>query len=212
MTIKGSFFNKDYLKTDIEAGTITNSSGNRVLFLTEDFLKGFKKSLKSETDDAYKIVLETCGKFWGQSFIKKFREEVKGFYNEDLTDMTVYNLNRLVEDLWKYHGWGEISINWKEAFTTGIFNIQIKNSAFADIIGDNTADSENVFKGMLPAIFSDLSGKDLECQQTSYQVFGNETLTTFVLGISSRLKKTPDMLKDGLSHQEIVEKLNKISA
>ncbi|MBC7473224.1 MAG: hypothetical protein H7263_02950 [Candidatus Sericytochromatia bacterium] len=209
MAIKGSFFNQNYLKTDIEAGTISNSGGNRVLFLTEDFLKGFKNSLKSETDEAYKIVLETCGKFWGQAFIKKFRIEVNGFYHEDLNEMTVYNLNRLIQDLWKYHGWGEININWKEAFSTGIFDIKIKNSAFADIIGDNTADSENIFKGMLPAIFSDLSGKDLECYQTSYQVFGNETLTTFVLGIPSRLKKINEMLKEELGHDEIVKKLNK---
>ncbi|MFN4149555.1 MAG: hypothetical protein ACK4IX_01315, partial [Candidatus Sericytochromatia bacterium] len=180
---------------------------NRLITLTEDFLKGFNNALYDETKDASGIVLETCGKFWGKGFIKKFREEIKSYHGKDLSEIPMFTVNILFQDLWKKHGWGKITINWKEAFETGIFSIEVENSVFSEILGSENTLSDQIFQGFFSSVFSDILSKQLDCFQTEYKEYGLYSKSTFILAIPERTKDVQSMVEGKKSHDEILSNI-----
>jgi len=203
-----NYFSKGYINHDTAAGVITNRGGSRLCFLSEDFLIGFKEALVEETGDAYNIVFKTCGKYWGELFIKRLSKEVETFYNKSINDLSILKLNGLFESLWLEHGWGEISIDWKNAHNSGVFEIEIKNSAFPDIFAEKNKLNDDIMSGLLSAILSHFSQKEMVCHQTQYIVLENQpTISKFIAVVSERAANIPDMVSEQKSHREIFKQL-----
>lgn len=207
MSFDKIYFDKNYMSADVLTGVITNKQGTRLLSITEDFLNGFKKALEYEVGDSYKIVLTTCGKNFGKSFAKRFKQEIKKFYEEEITDLPVFTINELFKDLFLNHGIGDIKINWKEAFTTGVFNIEVKNSVFSDLICKDNDKSDYILQGFLGGLFSELFGKDLSCYQTDYKRYGTYSISNFIISIEERMKDIESWINNNLSHEDIYQKV-----
>ncbi len=60
--------------------------------------------------------------------------------------------------------------------------------------------------GILSAFFSQLSGRELHCVQTSCESMGTEC-NRFVLGLSERLKPAESWVEENLDHAAIMERL-----
>lgn len=203
--VKDNYFDEKYLKLDVLAGVITNTSGNRLIALTEDFLVGFKKAVEDETGDSYKIVFHTCGREWGKGYAKKFKEEIKKYYNKDLSDLPIFTIDELFKGMWTKNGWGEIKVNWKEAFGHGVFEIEIKNPSFSSVIGNDGELCDQIFEGLIESLFSDLFSKELKCVQTSNQKFGFGSMSKFILSIPQRMKDAEGLVDSKSTHEKIFE-------
>jgi predicted hydrocarbon binding protein len=208
--MKASYFSDSYLQLDVNTGVINNTNGTRLLGLSEDFLRGFRRALIDETGEANRLVFHTCGKTWGANLALRLEKELASHYEIPLNQLPMYEFGLLLSEFWMRHGWGELQVNWQEAHTTGVFDITLVSPAFSSAFGETEVFSDDVFTGILEAVFSHFSGQDLACYQTAFET-EPVLCSRFVLGLRNRLKQVPDWVQSQKLHTEIVQQLKAVA-
>jgi uncharacterized protein len=204
MKLKGDYFDENYVKFDVDDGVIKNRAGTRLLALSEDFLRGFRKAVMDETGDAHHVVFETCGKTWGENLARRFQKETALYYECEFEALPMSMFSLLFKNFWARHGWGELEINWEQGYHEGVFEVVIHNPAFSSIFGAEGL-NDDIFVGVLSAFFSRFAGRELQCIQTEESVSGDIRLSRFILSLPERLARVPDMVLSQKSHQDIVQ-------
>lgn len=205
-TIKGNYFAPDaYLQGDVEFGLIENRNGYRLLALPETLLQGLYIGLEEEIGPSSGIVLYSCGRWWGKSFYRRLSEELESYYGKSLPTMEMVEFLQCLKESWKTHGWGTLDIDLKY-YQQGFLVITVKNSPFAENAPASNKPVCYLEAGLLSSFFSQLTGQDLHCTQTTCESMGAES-NYFVIGIEERLKSISAWLEEGHDHATIMELL-----
>ncbi len=205
-TLWRNYFSPDtYLKGDIEFGLIESRSGSRLVALPEPFLEALLASLKHETGQSAGFVLFQCGYRWGKNFYRRFAAEVSEFYQKPLAQLEMVHFLQCLKQCWLTHGWGclELSI---DHYQQGLLVAQVQYSASAQVASSESEQSCHLEAGILSAFFSQLTGQELNCCQTSCESQGN-TVNTFIIGLAERLKPVNAWLLEGQDHETILSRL-----
>jgi predicted hydrocarbon binding protein len=205
--VPGNYFaTETYVRGDVEMGILENRRGDRLLAIPETLIQGIYAGLAKETGQASRLVLFNCGRWWGKNFYTRFREEVTDYYGQALADMPMVEFLQCLQQCWITYGWGKLEFD-PSYQQRGFVVVKTQNSPFA-----NQAPPGSTFPacyleaGVLSAFFSQLTGKELHCVQTSCESLGADA-NRFLLGLLSRLKPVEVMVEQGQSHDAIMEQL-----
>lgn len=205
--LPGNYFASDlYIRGSLELGLLENRRGDRLLAIPEPLLKAIHAGLEKETGQASKLVLYNCGRWWGKNFYARFCEELTDYYKRSLADLSMAEFLQSLQQCWQTHGWGQIHLDttYRER---GFMVLEIWNSPFTSILPKSGAEpSGDLERGILEIFFSQLTGRELACVQTSCDSKGDDC-NRFVLGLGKRLDPINPMVKAGQSHQSIMQTL-----
>jgi hypothetical protein len=203
--IPGNYFAIDaYVQSELELGLLENRQGDRLLALPETLIQGIYLGLEKETGQAARLVLYNCGRWWGKSFYVRFRDELSDYYGTPLAEMGMVEFMQSLQQCWITHGWGKIDLD-QTYQQRGFLIIKIWNSPFARLAPKNKYPLCHLEAGILAAFFSQLTGKDLHCIQTTCESMGADC-NRFILGLSKRLEPAETMITN-LDHEGIMQQL-----
>lgn len=204
--LKGNYFAPDaYVQGDFELGLLETRNGSRLIALPEVFLQGVFAGLEEELGQASGIVLYNCGRWWGKSFYRRFIHEVSDYYEKPLAQMEMAEFLSCFKQCWKTHGWGVIDFNF-DYYPQGFILAKTVNSAMAENATQGKGFACQLEAGVLSAFFSQLTGEELACVQTSCESLGAEA-NHFVIGLGERVKLANAWLEEGHDHPTIMERL-----
>ncbi len=206
-SLKGNYFAPDaYVQGDFELGLLETRQGSRLIALPEVLLQGIFAGLESEIGQASSIVMYNCGRWWGKNFYRRFIEEVSDYYEKPLAKMEMAEFLSSFKQCWKTHGWGVITYDF-DSYQQGFIVVKSWNSPFAANASQNSSQKACFIEaGILSSFFSQLTGKDLGCIQTSCESQGSE-YNHFVIGLQERVKLAEGWLEEGQDHPTIMQRL-----
>ena len=204
--IPSNYFATDvYVRSDLELGLLENRRNDRLLAMPEPLLKAIYSGLDKETGQAARLVLYNCGRWWGKNFYARFSEEVSDYYETPLAEMKMLDFLQCLQQCWKTHGWGKIDLD-KNYIGQGFLIVKTWNAPFAIHTPKLGVPVCFLDAGVFSSFFSQLSGKDLYCVQTSCESLGAEC-NDFVIGLEKRLSPIEPLVEKGESHDSIMKKL-----
>lgn len=204
--LPGNYFATDiYVKGDLELGLLENRRGDRLLALPSTLLQGIYSGLDKETGLASRMVLFNCGRWWGKNFYARFCEELTDYYHTAVADMSMVEFVQCIQQCWITHGLGKIELD-RTHQDHGFLVIQIWNSPFARQAPKDGKPACFLEAGVLSAFFSQLTGRDLHCIQTTCESM-NQDCNQFVLGLTKRIQPVEGMVASGIEHDAIMQKL-----
>jgi len=204
--LKGNYFAPDaYLQGDNEFGLLENRSGARLLAIPDTLLKGLFTALEEELGSGSGVALFSCGRSWGKSFYNRFADELAGYYEKPLAQMEMIQFLQCLKECWKTHGWGVLDIDLKY-YQQGFIVAKVINSAYIANAPQGKRPMGFLEAGILSAFFSQLTGQDLNCVQTTCESLGAES-NTFIIGMKDRVKSVSAWLEEGHDHATIMELL-----
>ena len=202
----GNYFALDaYVQGDYEFGLIENRQGARLIGLPEVLLQAIQTTLEQEVGPAAGLVLFNCGRWWGKNFYRRFSEELSNYYGKPLAQMEMVELLQCLKQCWKTHGWGTLDLDM-DYYQQGFLVIKVANSAFAEISTSEDLPQCFLEAGIFSVFFSQITGRNLHCVQTSCESMGAEC-NHFVVGLSKRLEPVEAWLKEKQDHASIMELL-----
>ncbi|MGR3278944.1 V4R domain-containing protein [Acaryochloris marina NIES-2412] len=204
--IPGNFFAPEvYVQGDTELGLIENREGSRLIALPDTLLKSLYSSLEHEVGPAADLVLKQCGRWWGKNFYRRFASEVSDYYGKTLAEMEMVEFLQSFKECWKTYGWGLIDFDFSHHHQ-GFLVITTQNSAFAQ--ARETGDKPSCFveMGLLSTFFSQLTGRELDCVQTSCESMQADC-NRFILGLPERIKVAQAWLEEAQDHATILARL-----
>ena len=204
--LPGNYFVPDaYINGDFESGLIENRRGDRLLALPETLIQGIYAGLEQEIGEASGVVLFNCGRWWGKNFYARFVEEVSDYYGKALAEMEMVELLQCLKQCWKTHGWGtfDLDISYYEQ---GFLVVKIWNSPFAAAAPQGNRPMCFLEAGILSVFFSQLTGRELDCVQTTCESLGADC-NRFVLGLQQRLKPAQAWINEQHEHETILDRL-----
>jgi predicted hydrocarbon binding protein len=204
--LPGNYFASDaYIKGDFESGLIENRRGDRLLALPETLIQAIYAGLEKETGQAAGVVLFNCGRWWGKNFYARFVEEVSDYYGKALAEMEMVEFLQCLKQCWKTHGWGTFDFDLSY-YQQGYLVVKIWNSAFAAVAPQGNRPACFLEAGILSAFFSQLTGRELHCIQTTCESLGADC-NRFVLGLPQRLQPVKAWLEEEQDHETVMNRL-----
>ena len=204
--IPTNYFATDvYVRSDLELGLLENRRNERLLAMPEPLLKAIYSGLDKETGQAARLVLYNCGRWWGKNFYARFSEEVSDYYETPLAQMKMLDFLQCLQQCWKTHGWGKLDLD-RQHMGQGFLILKTWNAPFAAHTPQLGVPVCFLDAGVFSAFFSQLSGQDLYCVQTSCESLGAEC-NYFIVGLEKRLSPIEKLVEDGKSHDAIIENL-----
>lgn len=204
--IPGNYFATDaYVRSDLEMGLLENRQGDRLLAIPEPLVQGIYAGLEKETGQATRLVLFNCGRWWGKNFYSRFCEELTDYYGTPLSDMSMVDFIQALQQCWVTHGWGKVELDQSHQHR-GLLVVKTWNSAYARLAPkDNNQPVCYLEAGVLASFFSQLSGRELHCVQTTCESMGADC-NRFILGLPKRLEPAETMVTN-MEHDAIIQKL-----
>ncbi len=204
--LPGNYFAPgSYIRGDLELGLLENRRGDRFLSLPDTFLEAIYTGLDQETGSAAGLVLFNCGRWWGKNFYVRFCEEVSEYYGKPVAEMEMVEFIQCLQQCWKCLGWGTFDLD-RTYYQQGFLEVKIAHSPFAAKAPQGKCPSCFLEAGVLSAFFSQLTGRDISCVQTTCETLGADC-NRFVIGLSDRLKPAEAWVAEGQDHANIMEKL-----
>lgn len=194
-----------YVRDDLEMGLLESRRGDRLLALPQTLLQAIHTGLTRETGQASKLVLFNCGRWWGKNFYSRFRDELTDYYETPLSDMVMADFLQALKQCWITYGWGKMDLD-QSYHHRGFLVIQTWNSPFANQAPATGLPVCFLEAGILAAFFSQLSGKELYCIQTSCESMDADC-NRFVIGLRQRLEPAEALIENHLDHESIMPRL-----
>lgn len=205
--IPSNYFAFDiYVRGDLEMGLLENRQGDRLLALPETLIQAIYSGLDKETGQAARLVLFNCGRWWGKSFYVRFCEQLAEYYDTAISDLPMVEFLQSLQQCWITHGWGKIDLD-QTYQPRGFLVIKTWNSPFAKHATNWKQPVCYLEAGVLSSFFSNLTGRELHCVQTTCESLGADC-NRFVLGLPKRLEPAEAMVTK-LNHDAILQQLCK---
>ena len=206
-TLPGHYYSSQaYVRGDLEMGLLENRQGDRLLAIPSPLIESIYSGLIRETGKATGLVLFNCGRWWGKNFYRRFCDEVTGYYETPLVDMSMAEFLQCLRHCWATHGWGRLEFD-QSHHQRGFLVIQTTASVFAQSVpADYGVPACSLEAGVLSAFFSQLVGRELHVVQTACESLGHES-NTFVVGMQQRLTRAELMVEGLQTHEQIMTML-----
>lgn len=203
--IPSNYFATDaYVRSDLEMGLLENRQGDRLIALPETLIQAIYSGLDKETGQASRLVLYNCGRWWGKTFYSRFSEELTDYYGTPLSNMPMVEFMQSLQQCWITHGWGKIDLDQTYQHR-GFLVVKTWNSPFARLAPRKDQPVCHLEAGVLASFFSQITGRELHCVQTTCESMGAEC-NSFVLGLPRRLEPAETMVTN-LDHDAIMQQL-----
>jgi predicted hydrocarbon binding protein len=203
--IPSNYFASDaYVQGDLELGLLENRRGERLLALPEVLLQGIYAGLDKETGQASRLVLFNCGRWWGKNFYARFCEELTDYYRQPLADMPMVEFIQSLEQCWITHGWGTIELD-QSYQNRGFLVVKVTNSPFISQAPRGSQPVGFLEAGSLCAFFTQLTGRELHCVQTTCESMGADC-NRFIIGLPKRMESVETMVTN-MDHDAIMQQL-----
>jgi uncharacterized protein len=204
--IPSNYFATDaYVRGDLELGLLENRQGDRLLAIPETLIQGIYSGLEKETGQASRLVLFNCGRWWGKNFYVRFCEQLTDYYSISPADMPMVEFLQSLQQCWITHGWGKIELDQTYQHR-GFLIIKVWNSPFAKLAPQGKQPMCFLEAGILSAFFSQLTGRELHCVQTTCESLGADC-NRFVIGLTKRLEPA-ETLVTNLEHEAIMQQIS----
>lgn len=208
--LPGNYFAPDaYVQGDFELGLLENRQGNRLIALPDTLLQALYSSLEDEVGASAGLVMFQCGHWWGKYFYRRFAEEISTYYDKPLAEMEMVEFLQCLKQCWKTYGWGNLNLEFKH-YNQGFIIATVENSAFAAVRKNDENPAErptcHAEAGLLSTFFSQLTGQELHCVQTTCESMGAPE-NTFILGLEERLKVAEACIEEQQDHDTIITRL-----
>lgn len=209
--LTGNYFASGvYVRGTLELGLLENRRGDRLLAIPEPLVKGMYAGLDQETGQAAQLVLFNCGRWWGKNFYARFCEELVDYYKQAIADLPMAEFLQALQQCWQTHGWGRIALD-QSYQAQGFLGVNVWHSPYVTYAPKTGKPVCYLETGILQAFFTQLTGRDLMCLQTTCESTGADR-NRFVLGLENRLKPAEAMVAAGQSHDSIMQALTTASA
>ena len=209
--LKGNTYARpDYFTTDVSKGSTRTPTGTRICTLTSDFLLGFRDALVYECGGAFRGVMKSCGKRWGQTFASRFEKELMGLYQTPVKELPAGVVHACLADAFAYHGWGKLNIDLSAA-DQGILTVEITDSVMPGLIRESDRPVDLLMAGLLATVFTHFASAPLDCVQTDCPTRG-AAASRFVVAAPERVVQIEAWIEAApadapLSHDAIVRRL-----
>ncbi|NET32550.1 MAG: 4-vinyl reductase [Cyanothece sp. SIO1E1] len=204
--LPGNYYAPDiYIRGDLERGLIENRRGDRLLALPQLLIQSIYAGLDAEIGQAASLVLFNCGQWWGKNFYTRFHEEVSTYYGHALSEMAMVEFSQCLQQYWKTLGWGSLELDFSYQ-QQGFIVVKTIASLFAQEAPLGDKPGCFLEAGVLSAFFSQLTGQQLHCVQTTCESLESDC-NHFVLGLSERLKPIDAWIEEGHDHITIMDRL-----
>ncbi len=209
--LKGNYFaDPEFFRTDVTKGVTRTPTGTRICTLPSDFLLGLRDAVIYECGRSYRSVLKAAGKRWGLQFAKRLERELTSFYQSAFRDMQPGLVRTCLAEAFNAHGYGRLTLELlieDAEFTVA----EVRDPVMPSIVREAERPVDLLTSGLLGALLSQLSGKQLECVQTECPSLGAES-SRFIIGPATRITEIEEWLDEQEqmpSHEAIVSKLTR---
>lgn len=197
-----------YCQTDVRRGVTTTRTGTRLLCLTTDFLKGFRRAIQDECGPAADTVFKSVGRKWGGFLAKRFEADMTAHTGRPLADFTMAEFQANLADLFAHHGWGTVRVDLSR-HDRGVIQVTAEHPVFAGLGGESDTPVESLMAGTFAGLFSAVFDRDLDCVQTACAAKGDPA-ARFVVGLTPRLAAAEGWVAAGKSHDDVLAELDEI--
>ncbi|TNE49174.1 MAG: hypothetical protein EP343_12905 [Deltaproteobacteria bacterium] len=201
---KPYFLRSDYIRGNSRNGTLMTRSNHRMIVLPEELIQGLHKAIEYQAGQALPIIMYTCGRKWGERLFRRWGQEWQQFHNKDWMQTSFAGFEVWLQEAFRYHGWGALSLDFSLE-NQGIVQYELKNSVLAKLLQDiETNHCCGIFSGLLAAITSGISGRELDAIEIECAHSGAPSCR-FAVSIPEWIEKGRDVRRDGGSATEILQ-------
>jgi uncharacterized protein len=193
-----------YIQGDLDLGWLENHWGDRLVALPELLVQSMYSALGREIGTAAGVVLFNCGRWWGQSLYTQVCQRLASSTQTAIADLSIVELLLFLQQDWVAHGWGRLDLD-QTYQPQGFLVVKIWNSPFANQAPAGSFPVCYVEAGLLSSFFSQLTGQELHCVQTTCESLGADC-NRFILGSVKRLQSAETMVMH-LDHDAILQQL-----
>ena len=181
--LKGNYYGRpDHFRTDVAKGVTRTPTGQRVCGLPGDFLLGFRDAVLYECGKAYRPVLKAAGRRWGQSFAKRLDKELTAFYGTAFKSLPPGLVHTCLADAFAAYGFGRLAVLPGDEFTV----VEVADPVMPSLVREAERPVDLVMAGLVGAVFSHLTGHELDAVQTDCPAVGADK-SRFVVGPAARI-------------------------
>jgi uncharacterized protein len=201
------FAHSTYFRWDMGRGIVRERSGARVMAFPQEFSIGIFAGLIEECGDAWPIVLQSCGTFWGKRQMERIEAELSAFHGARLRSLPTAVAHAAISECLAVHGWGRVEFELSQ-IQRRILLIRVDESPMARAVLDSSLEVGNrpvdaMLAGALAAMFTHASGATMECKEIRCKANG-DPICEFVLASEGRLAGVPMLLRQRASREEIL--------
>lgn len=196
-------FDQSNYQFDLKEGVVRSTTDRRVIYLTEDLLRGLYRALEMETGQAWTVILKNCGQFWGKRVAASLDKQLQLVHQKNMGELMLHDYLQLVENYFSHNGWGVLHLHMDYAKDKGIVVASLQNSIFVKALKEVEHRVDFMISGMLRALIERVSGSELDCVQLCCERDSENNCGQFLVSGRVRIEKIEDKIQGaGLSVEE----------
>lgn len=196
-------FDDSNFQFDLKEGIVRSPADKRVIYLSEDLLRGLYRALESETGQAWAVILKNCGHFWGKHVGTNLDKQLQNIQQKNMGELQLQEYLSLVENYFAQNGWGVLHLHMDYAQKQGVIQASLQNSIFVHALSHVENRVDFMIAGMLRALIERVSGAELDCVQICCERDSADKCGHFVISGRKRIDKLEAKVSGpGLSLQD----------
>lgn len=203
--VHNHYYQDRFFLREPDKGIVRNVHGQRVLYVTEDFVTGLLAGLEDEVGDAAGEIMYRCGYQWGVEDMKSFTARIQAEYEVHFSKLW---MGMMLETWWwplQIEGWGGWRFDFRQG-KQGLIFIDLFESAVAKTVGNIGKVMCYFYAGLFAATFSVLSKKELACIEIQCYSMG-EDHCKFLVSTNKRVNAAAFWRNEGATSKDIVKKV-----
>lgn len=203
------FHDERFFLRDRARGTVKNVYGQRILYVTEEFVTGLMAGLEQEVGDAAGEIMYRCGYHWGLQDMKSFTARAQAEYEVQFNKLW---MGMMLESWWwplQIEGWGTWRYDFRQG-KQGLIFIDLFESAVAKSIGDVGKVMCYFYAGLFAAVFTVLSKRELSCIEIQCYSMG-EDHCKFLVATNKRVNAAAFWRNEGATSKDIMTRVSEVS-
>ncbi len=183
--------------------------GDSVLMAwTPELLRALHQTLKIECGPAADAILHAAGRTYGRSIGQRISMDLVAHAGESLSDLPAAVVQASLASYFARLGWGRVDFDFAR-FAEGLVEISVTKGPSIAWSEPAVPAADQLFGGVFAGLFAELSGVELDCLQTDYEVAGSAP-ARFIIGLSIRLSQVANLARQGQPHASVVTALESI--
>lgn len=193
-----------FFQVDSPHGAVANVYGQRVLRVTDNFLRTLTAALERESPERADQILHQIGRAWGAATMRDFVARVEMEWEVEFDKL---GMSTMLESWWwplRAAGWGAWRCDVSRA-RAGLVLIDVFQSATAGA-GRRGEFNCSLYAGLFAAVFGHLARRDLGAIELRCAARGDDRCTFLVAG-PARIEMAAAHRRDGDSAERIIAAL-----
>jgi predicted hydrocarbon binding protein len=173
-----------------------------------ELLRALHQTLKNECGPVAGTVLHAAGRTYGRSLGQRVSMDLAAHADEALGDLPAAVVQANLASYFARLGWGRVDFDFTR-FTEGLVEISVTRGPSIAWSEPAVPAADQLLAGVFAGLFAELSGVELDCLQTDYEVAGTAP-ARFIIGLSIRLSQVAKLARQGQPHASVVTALESI--